>query len=97
MTETLEVCGGCARSKSKTHALREKKYTQGKHPGESISVNTNGTFPDILIVNCYWIGVIGDYNHYYWGIFTKVKSQMPKKMAEIFEKMMSHGTPVIYI
>ena len=62
---TLEVCYGCARSKSKECAVRKNKYTRATKPGEMIYVDMIGPFPEILIGNRYWIGVVDDYIRYY--------------------------------
>ena len=56
----------------------------------------NGPFPDSLIEDWYWIGVVDNYSRYLWRLFMKTKSQLPKKMEEFFDKMMSRGTPVKY-
>ena len=58
---------------------------------------TTGPFPDNLIVNCYWIGLAGNYIRYSTGLYTKTKSQLPKKMEDLFLKMTSRGTPVKYL
>ena len=51
LTGTLQVCNGCARSKAKSRTVRKKTYTIASQPGESISVDTTGTFPESLIDN----------------------------------------------
>ena len=57
LTGTLQVCDGCARSKSKSRAVRKKKYTRASKPGERIFVDTTGPFPEMLIGNQYCIVV----------------------------------------
>ena len=58
LTGTLKVCDGCARSKAKSHVVRKKTYMRASHPGEVIFVDTTGPFPESLIGNRYWIGVL---------------------------------------
>ena len=64
LTGTLQVCDGCARSKEKTRAVRNKTYTRASQPVERTFVDTTGPLPEILIRNRYWIGVVGDYSRY---------------------------------
>ena len=45
MTGTIEVFGGCARSKAKAHAVRKNTYTQTTNTGEIIFVDTAGPIP----------------------------------------------------
>ena len=75
---TLNVCNGYARYKAKAHAVNKNTYTRASQPGERIFVDTNGPFPEILIGNWYWIGIVDNYSRYYWSLFTKTKSQLPK-------------------
>ena len=83
---TLEVCGSFAGSKSKGCTVRKKTDIRATNPAENICVNTNGSLPESLFGNRYCIGVLDDYIHYYWRLFTKTRSQPPKKMAEFFLK-----------
>ena len=97
LTGILQFYDGCARSKAKSRAVRKKTYMRASQPVERICVDTTGPFPETLIVNRYWIGVVEDYSRYSWSFFTKTKSQLPKKMEDFFEKMTSQGTPVKYL
>ena len=81
---TLQVFDGCARSKGKLLAVRKTNYTRVSHPGKSISVDTTGPLPEILIGNRYWIGVVDNCSRYSWSLFKKTKYQLPKKMEEFF-------------
>ena len=47
---------------------------------EIIFLDTDGQFPDSLIVNLYWIGVVYYYSRYSWGFFTKTKLQLSNIM-----------------
>ena len=96
LTGTLQVCYGCARSKEKSCAARKETYTRASHPGEIFFVDTTGPFPDSLIENRYWIGVVGNYSRYSWIFLTETKSQLTKKMGELFKKITSHWNPVEY-
>ena len=49
--------------------------------GESIFVDMTGPFSEIIIKNRYFIGVVDDYFRYFWVLFIKTKSRLPKKMA----------------
>ena len=42
MTSTLQVCDGCARSKTKERAFRNKTYKRASNPRENIFVDTTG-------------------------------------------------------
>ena len=64
LTDTLQVCDGCAIYKAKERAATNKTYTRESHPGERIFVDMTGTFPESFIGNRYWIGVVADYSHY---------------------------------
>ena len=86
LTGTQKKFDGSARSKEKERAARKKTYTRASHPGESIFVDTTGPFPDSLIGNWCWIGLLYDCRFYYWSFF-KTKSQLPKKMGYFFEKI----------
>ena len=39
--------------------------------GRKDFVETTGPFPEILIGNSYWIGVVDDYSRYSWSFFTE--------------------------
>ena len=65
--------------------------------GKIIFVETTRPFPEILIGNWYCIIVVDNCSRYYCSFFTKTKSQLPKKMEDFFEKMISCGTPVKYL
>ena len=69
----LEFCDRCARSKAKMSSVRKKTYTQATNLGESIFVETTGTFLESLMGDCYWIGIVSDYSQYSWSLFTKTK------------------------
>ena len=97
LTGTLQVCGGCARSKTKERAVRKKTYTRASRSGEGIFVDRTGTFTEILIGNWNWIRLVDNYIHYTWSFFTNTKSQLPKKMEEFFKNMTSRGNPVKYL
>ena len=97
LTGTLQVCNCFAQSKAKSRAVRKTNYTRVSHPGKSISVDTTGPLPEILIGNRYWICVVEDYRCYSWSFLTKTKSQIPKNIEEFFDKMTSRGTPVKYL
>ena len=60
-------------------------------------MDTTDPFMESLIGNRYWIGVVNDYIRNSWSFFTKTKSQLPKKMEELFEKMTSCCIPVKYL
>ena len=64
LTGALQVCDGYDIYKAKAHDFRNKTYTRASDPGESIFVDTNGTFPEILIGNRYWIDLVDNYSHY---------------------------------
>ena len=64
LTGTLQVCGGCARSKAKACTVRKKTYTRASQIGESSLVNTTGPFPESLIGKQYCIGIVEGYSHY---------------------------------
>ena len=80
LTGTPQVFYGCTRSKAKARAVRNKTYRRTSNPREIIFVDMTGPFPDILIRNRYWIGVVDYYSCYLWSFFTQTKLQMPKKM-----------------
>ena len=61
LTGMLQVCDGCARSKAKACAVRNKTYTRASKLGERIFVDTNGPLTEILIGKQYWIYVVDDY------------------------------------
>ena len=86
LTSALQVCDSCARSKIKARAVRNKIYKRASNPGERISVDTTSPLLEILIGNLYWIFVVGDYTRYYSCFFKNKKSQLLKKMGELFEK-----------
>ena len=48
-------------------------------------VDTTGPLSEILFGDRYWTGVVDNYSRYSLGFFTKAKSQLPKKMEELFE------------
>ena len=73
LTGTLQVCDGCDRSKAKAHDVRNKTYTRASNPGKRDLVDTTGPFPDILIGNWYWVGVLDNYIHYSWCLFSNTK------------------------
>ena len=83
--------------KTRSHAVRNKKYTIVSQPGETIFVDMTGPFLNILIGDWYWISVVDNYSRYSWSLFTKTKSQLPKKMEKCIEKMTSCGTPAKYL
>ena len=60
-------------------------------------VETTGTFPESLISNRYWIGLVDYYNRHSFIFFTKTKSQLPKNVEEFFKKMASLGALVKYL
>ena len=64
LTGTLKVCDGCAQSKAKECAVRKDTYTRLLQLGERIFVDTTGPFPEILIGNWHWIGVVDDYSRH---------------------------------
>ena len=64
LTGTLQFCGGCARYKEKAPSVRKNTYMRTSQPGERIFVYTTGPFPERLIGNWYWIGVVEDYSRY---------------------------------
>ena len=80
LTGTQQIFAGCTRSKAKSRVVRKKNYTRVSQPGEIIFVETTGPFPESLIGDRYWIGVVDDYSRYSWSLFTKTKLQLPKKM-----------------
>ena len=82
----LQVCDGCEISKAKSCAVINNTYTRASNPGEIIFVDTTGAFPESLTGCCYFIGVVDDYNCYSRSLSTKMKSQLPKRMEEFFEK-----------
>ena len=65
--------------------------------GERIFVDKTGTFPDILISNRYWIGIVDYYSHYLLGLFGNNKLQLKNKMKEFFKNMTPQGTPDKYL
>ena len=81
---TLQVCDGCERLKVKESAVRNKTYRRTSNSEEIIFVDTAGLLPENLIVNWYWIGVLDNYSHYYWILFTNTKSQLTNKMEKLF-------------
>ena len=81
---TLEVCDGCARSKTKLRAVRKKTYIHATNPGQRILVENNGPFPESLIDNGCRIVVVDSYIRDFWILFTKKKLKLPKKMADCF-------------
>ena len=97
LTGTLQVCDGCALSKAKARAVRNKAYKRASQPGERIFVDMTGPFPEGLIDNRYWISVVENYSRYLWSFFTKTRYQLSKNMEYVFENITSHGTPVQYI
>ena len=76
----LEVCYGYAGSKTKAHSDRKKTYTRASNPEEGNFVETIAPFPESLVGDWYWIGIVDNYNHYSWSFSTKSKPQLPKKM-----------------
>ena len=60
-------------------------------------MDTTAPFPENLIGNWYWIGVVDNYSRYSWGLFKKKSSQLTKNMEELFDKMASCGTPIKYL
>ena len=40
--------------------VRKKTYTRASQPVENIVLDTIGPFPEILIGNRYWVGVLYD-------------------------------------
>ena len=70
---TIQVCDKCARSKAKACVDRRKTFMGVSQPGERIFVDMTGPFPESLIDNRYWIGVVDNYSHYSWSFFTKTK------------------------
>ena len=53
-------------------------------------METTGPFPEILLGDRYWIGIVHDNIQYSWILFTKAKLQLPKKMKELFWKKWRH-------
>ena len=80
LTGTLEACEGCARSKAKARAVRNKTYTRATNLVERIFMDTTGPFPLSLIGGRSWIGVVNDYIYYSRGFFTNTKSHLPEKI-----------------
>ena len=74
LTGTLQVYNGFARSKAKEREVRKNIFTRASHPGESIFVYMAGPFPEMMIRNQYWIGVVDDCIRYSWIFFMKTKS-----------------------
>ena len=70
----LQVCDRCGKSKAKSRAVRNKTYTRASNTGERVFVDTTGPFPETLIRDRYWIGVVDDYSRYLWIFFTNTKS-----------------------
>ena len=68
LTGTLQVCNGCAQSKAKSRAVRNKTYTRTSQPGERMFVDTTGPFLESLIEGRYWIGVVDEYSRYSWSL-----------------------------
>ena len=97
LTGSLQVCDRCARSKEKSRKFRKKTYNIALHPGEKFFVDTTGPFLESFIGNRYCIGILDGYSHYSWSLFMKTKSQLPNKMEEFFQKIISLGTPVKYL
>ena len=64
LTGTLQVFDGCAQFKAKSRAMGGNTYTRASHPRERIFVDRTGPFPESLIGNWYWIGVVDDYSCY---------------------------------
>ena len=62
LTGTLEFCDDCARSKAKVITVRKKTYALATKTRERNFVEMNGPFPEILIGNHYWIGVVDVYS-----------------------------------
>ena len=88
LTGTLQVYDGCARSKEKARTVRKKTCMRVSQPVERIFVDTTGTFPESLIGNWYWIGVVHHCSRYSWSFFMNTKLQLTKKMEELFKEMM---------
>ena len=59
-------------------------YTKVSKPEKRI-FDMTGPFPESLIDNRYWIGVVDDYRNYSWS-FTKTNGQLPQKTEELFQK-----------
>ena len=64
---------------------------------EIIFVDTTGPFPESLIGNWCWIGIVDYYSHYLWGLFANNKLQLTNKMKEFFKNMTPQGTPDKYL
>ena len=64
LTGTLQLCGGCARSKAKARAVKKNTYMRSSHPGASIFVYATGPFLESLIGDWFWIGVVDNYRRY---------------------------------
>ena len=73
LTGTLQFCGGCAEYKAKAPSVRKNTYMIVSHPGENIFVYRTGPFPESLIANWCWIGIVDYYSRYSWGFLTKPK------------------------
>ena len=97
LTGTIQIFGGCARSKAKSRAVQKNTYMRASHLGASIFVYKTGPFPYSLIGNWYWIVVVDNYSCYYGSFLTKNQLKLSKKMGYFFRKMTSRGTPVKYL
>ena len=60
LTVTIQFCGGFACSKAKSRAVQKNTYMRASHLGARIFVYATGPFPEILIWNWYYIGVVDD-------------------------------------
>ena len=80
ITGKLEVCESCAISKSKVCAFINNTYTRASKPVDIIFVDATGPFPESLIGNRYWVGIVDDHSRCYRSFFTKTELQLPKKM-----------------
>ena len=59
-------------------------------------METNGSFPESLIGNRYYIASVDGCSRYCWIFFAKMNSHLTKKM-DIFEKIMPRSTLVKYL
>ena len=96
LSGTLQVFDGCARSKAKASAVRNKKYTRASNPGERI-FGQNWFIPGEY--NC---GSVLDWSSrrlqpLFMDFIYENKISTFKNMEEFFEKMTSHGTLVKYL
>ena len=97
LTGTLQFWDGCSWSKAKARLVRKNNYTGESQLRERIFISSTVPFPESLIGNWCWIGVVDNYRRCSWSFFTRTESQLPKNMKEFFENITSHGMPVKYL